>query len=49
MLPEGSGILRSMHLADALLRLEGEVAAGAPVRAVLLREVGPAPEREGKP
>lgn len=36
VLPEGSGILRSLHVANALLRLEGEVRAGEPVRAILL-------------
>lgn len=35
VLPDGSGILRSMHVANALLRLEGEVRAGDPVRAIL--------------
>jgi molybdopterin molybdotransferase len=36
MLPEGSGLLRTMHLADALVRIDAAVPAGGRVRAWLL-------------
>ncbi len=43
VLPEGSGISRTMHQADALLRVDAPVAPGGRVRAILLhaQEVTP--------
>jgi molybdopterin molybdotransferase len=38
-LPEGSGLLHTMHVANALLRCEGAVRAGDPLRALVFGEV----------